>query len=179
MFCGIWPLRECYLSLYFLSSHNLILLYNQLQMPVKSLTVSACDLSLFVIQNFIAILFLVFTSSLSSSVSSANFFTFIHISCPRSVIYKMNKNGPNTDSYGIPLISLSQTALSHKQLLSVTFKLVPYTHMWLTPIPYLMTLDQMLFSVVWCRGKWKTERRAEREWRRKKRLSDLSKIHAT
>lgn len=151
MFCGIWPLRERYL--YFLSSHNLIFLYNELQMPVKPLTVSACDPSLFVIQNFIAILFLSLQALFSRSVSSANFFTFIHISCPRSVIYKMNKNGPNTDSYGIPLIPLSQTALSHKQLPSVTFKPVPYPHMWLTPIPYLMTLDQMLFAIAWCRGK--------------------------
>lgn len=153
MFCGIWPLREHYLLFFFLSSHNLIFLYNELQMPVKPLTVSTCDPSLFVIQNFIAILFLSLQALFSGFVSSANFFTFIHISCPRSVIYKMNKNGPNTDSYGIPLIPLSQTALSHKQLLSVTFKPVPYPHTWLTPIPCLMTLDQMLFSIAWCRGK--------------------------
>lgn len=150
MFCGIWPLREHYL---FLSSHNLIFLYNGLQMPVKPLTVSACDPGLFVIQNFIAVLFLSLQALFSGFVSSANFFTFIHISCPRSVIYKMSKNGPNADSCGILLIPPSQTALSHKQLPSVTFKPVPDPHVWLTPILHLMTSDQMLFSVVWCRGK--------------------------
>lgn len=135
---------EKILLLLFLS-HNLIFLYNELQMQVKPPTVSVCDPSLFVIQNFIAILFLSLQGLFSCFVSSADFFTFIHISCPRSVIYKMNKNVPNTDSCGIPLIPLSQTALSHKQLLPVTFKPVPYPHMQLIPIPYLMTLGQMLF----------------------------------
>lgn len=90
-FCGTQPLREHYLFIIFLSSHSLIVLYNELQMPVKPLTVSACDPRLFVIQNFIAILVLSLQALFSGFVSSANSFTFIHISCARSLIYKMNK----------------------------------------------------------------------------------------
>lgn len=145
--------RTNFYFFFFLPSHNLTFLYNELQMLVKPLTESACDPGLFVIQNFIALLLLSLQALFPGFVSSANFFTFMHISSPRSVIYKMNNNGHNTDSCGILLIPLFQTAVSHKQLLSVTFKPVPYPHMWLTPIPYLMTLDQMLFSIVWCRGK--------------------------